>query len=151
MPQNIGAYQSELLAQLYDLLIIYVSLRNIVSGTELAKVYRFLHMPMTTASESRQHNNQSVFTNSLLGKGVTDIMAKFFLSVLALTVIVTFSVGTFVRAQEAAPVAPPAPSTPAATAPAPAEAEKKMDGEKEKKGKKGKKSGKGKKKDKKNG
>lgn len=78
-------------------------------------------------------------------------MAKFSLSVLALTIIVSFSTGTLVRAQEGAPATPAAPAAPAATAPAPAEPEKKMDGEKEKKGKKGKKGGKGKKKDKKNG
>jgi hypothetical protein len=80
-------------------------------------------------------------------RGVT--MVKFFLNVLALTILVTFSAGSVARAQETAPSIPSPSAPPAATAPAPAEGEKKMEGEKQK-GKKGKK-GKGKKKDKKNG
>jgi hypothetical protein len=76
-------------------------------------------------------------------------MVTFFLNVLVLTVVVAFSAGTVVRAQETAPSVP-APLVPeAATAPAPAEGEKKIEGEK-KKGKKGKRA-KGKKRDKKNG
>lgn len=76
-------------------------------------------------------------------------MVKLFLNVLAFAIMITFSAGTVVRAQETAPSVPAPSAPPAATAPAPAEGEKKMEGEK-KKGKKGKK-GKGKKKDKKNG
>ncbi len=81
-------------------------------------------------------------------------MGRIIASMLALTITAMFSTGTYLHAQETAPVA--APTAPAPVAPAmgaPAEAEKKVDGEKEKKGKKGKKAGKGKKKgkEKKNG
>lgn len=81
-------------------------------------------------------------------------MGRILASMLALTITAMFSTGTYLHAQETAPVVAPAATAPAAPAMgAPAETEKKVDGEKEKKGKKGKKAGKGKKKgkEKKNG
>jgi len=99
----------------------------------------------------------SHFTLDQLQYRRVSYMGKILAGMLALTITAILSSGTYLHAQETAPVATPA--APAPTAPvapaveAPAEPEKKMDGEKAKKLKKGKKGGKGKKKgkEKKNG
>ena len=75
------------------------------------------------------------------------IIKRMLATLAAITIALTFSMGTSARAQDAAPAAAVAPGTPAPAVTAPAEAGKQVDGEKEKKGKKGKKESKGKKKD----